>query len=84
MPRYFFQQRTGPSILDDLEGSALPDVAAARAYGEMAIREILAECIRFSHDKFPDSIVILDDEGNEIGTVLLEECLPERRKARTR
>jgi len=84
MPRYFFQQRTGTSITEDLEGSDLPDLEAARAYAQSAIREILAECIRFSHDRLPDSIVILDDDGNEIGRVFLEECLPKRLKGRIR
>jgi hypothetical protein len=84
MPRYFFQQRAGGSILEGLEGSDLPDVEAAGAYAHSAIKEILAECIRYSRNDFPDSIVIVDHEQNEIGKVLLEQCLPARLRLRMR
>jgi hypothetical protein len=72
------------SITEDPEGSDLRDLEAARAYAQLAIREILAGCIRFGRNEFPDCIVILDQEATELGRVLLEECLPERLKARIR
>jgi hypothetical protein len=84
MPKYHFQQRTGHSVVDDDEGSDLPDVEAARQYALRAARELLAESIRWHERPPPDCIVIMDGEGRDILTVLLIEVLPENIKAQIR
>jgi hypothetical protein len=84
MPKYHFQQRADHSVVEDEEGSDLPDIETARQYALRAARELLAESIRWNGKPPPDCIAIIDSEGRQVMAVPLVEVLPENIKARLR
>ncbi|TWF54454.1 DUF6894 family protein [Neorhizobium alkalisoli] len=45
MPRFYLHIRDGNDFIEDLEGSDLPDIRAAREEAEAAILEMLADRI---------------------------------------
>ena len=69
MKQFFFHLRRGDDTLLDLEGSALADYSSARREAEQSVRELLANAIKSPYDKIPDTLVIADEEGIELGTV---------------
>jgi uncharacterized protein DUF6894 len=77
MPTYYFHLKTGDVIVEDPEGSHLPDVEAAREYAVLAARELLAHAIHAGRQTTPDCVVVIDAEGRELLTVSTTEVLPE-------
>ena len=45
MPRFFFHVREGDKLIDDVEGSDHPSLAAARAEAVLSARELMANDI---------------------------------------
>jgi hypothetical protein len=76
MPIYFFHQQTGNDLLEDAEGSDLPDLEAARSYGLEGMREMLGNSIRWNLTP-PDRIVVADDSGRQLLSVAATEVLPD-------
>lgn len=46
MPRFFFHIRDGAKLIEDPDGSDLPDLAAAREEASQSARAILAEKLK--------------------------------------
>ena len=76
MPTYFFHSRQGDETFEDPEGTVLSDIQAARRYALSAAREFLAHSIRFDCLP-PDAIIVADQSGRELLTVLTIEMLPD-------
>jgi len=74
MPLFHFNSRTGDTVLPDLEGEDLPNVAAARSVAMTTAREALAEAVKFG-DRPPDHIQVTDGEGREVMTIDLSDLL---------
>lgn len=68
---FFFHIRDASSLVEDLEGSELPDLAAAHAEACGAARNLLAELIRAERLRDGMSIEIADEMGRIVGSVLL-------------
>jgi hypothetical protein len=81
MPMYYFHQQDGTKVAEDLDGSELPDLQAARQYAVKAARELLGHAIRFDHSA-PERIFIVDEDGDELLTVFITEVLPASLKKR--
>jgi hypothetical protein len=78
MVRFYFHLKDGDQLMTDEEGSDLPDLSAAKREAELAAREFLAEAIKAGRSQVPESFVIADDAGRELGTVALADVLPQR------
>ena len=76
MPLYFFHQQTGNDLLEDPEGSDLPDLEAARSYGLEGMREMLGNSIRWKLTP-PDWMIIADDSGRQLLSLAATEVLPD-------
>ena len=76
MPTYYFHLKTGEEIVEDIEGSHLPDLHAARQYALSAARELLAHAIHRGRDAPPDCVIVIDGDGQELLTVFTTEVLP--------
>ena len=74
MPRFHFNSLTGDMFLPDPEGEELPNLAAAHDVAEKSAREALIEAVR-TGDTAPDCILVTDDDGNEVATVILKDLL---------
>ena len=74
MPTFHFNSLTKGIFLPDPEGEELPNLAAARNVAEQSAKEALVEAVK-TGDTAPDCIQITDDEGRELGTVLLQDLL---------
>ncbi len=70
MPQYFFTIRGCDRVEDDLDGTYLPDVAAALSYAEYTIRELRKKS--GYHD--PALMMIVKDQARQ--TVLSLPFLP--------
>jgi hypothetical protein len=77
MKQFYFHLRTGDDIVFDLEGSALADYSSARREAEHSVRELLSIAIKAPKSKFPDELVIANEDGLELGTVSFREVLSE-------
>lgn len=77
MPVYFFHVRCGNKTVEDPEGSIFSNVEAARKHAFIAVREFLAESVRFNNSPPPDAIVVVDRDGTELLTVPTIDVLPE-------
>lgn len=84
MPRYFFQLNEGNDVTEDIDGSELPDLEAARHYAVRAARELLAHAILWDRALPPESIAVLDEDGRILLTVFTAEVLPDHIKKRIR
>jgi len=77
MPRFFLHLDGEDGRIVDVEGSDLPDSAAAREEALVAARHMWAEAIRRGKDLSRNSIVITDAEGLTIMVLPLIDGLPE-------
>ena len=75
MRRFYFHLRGGELVTDD-EGAELPDVMAALRVGELGARELLADAIKAGKETVPEAVIITDDHGREVDTVLFATLLP--------
>jgi hypothetical protein len=79
MPRYYLHIQQGDQLLRDTDGIECPNLEAARAEAVAGIRDILAAAIkRGADDGLDDAIVIADESGRELITILFREALPPR------
>ena len=82
MPRYFFHQRTPRGLIEDPDGSDLPDLDAARDEALAAARDLWASAILGRSDRSEDSFEIHDGHGRHLLTVPLIDALPEGLRSR--
>jgi hypothetical protein len=74
VPRFFFNLHDDVECRDD-EGFELPSAAAALRRAADAAREIGAKSIREGHWVLDHRIVICDERGSEVGTVLFRDVV---------
>jgi hypothetical protein len=67
--RYFFHIRDRRGMIRDLEGSELPDLAAAWGEAWMSARDFAMEDIRHGGPVMIRQIVIEDERGHVLGTM---------------
>jgi hypothetical protein len=76
MARYFFNYRTGDRTSQDVEGTDLPSLDAARAEAICAARDVVSEGVKAGKDDLPDCIIISDGDGSELAVVQMRDVLP--------
>jgi len=76
MQRFYFHVRAGVELTADDEGAEFPNLSAALGEARLAARELLAEAIKSGRLEVPESFVIADKWGRELGTVPLATVLP--------
>jgi hypothetical protein len=77
MARFYFHLQEGGNLLEDSDGTDLPDVDAARLEAILAARDILSDAIRTGRGKVAEAFVIADEAGRKIDVVPLSIVLPE-------
>jgi hypothetical protein len=80
MRRYYFHIRSGEHLIEDQDGSDLPDADAARREALLSARQILADVIRSGKEDSPEAFVIADSEGHELQIVTFASVLPKSLK----
>jgi hypothetical protein len=81
MVRFYFHQRTRNGLVEDPDGSELPDLEAAIAEALVAARHLWAEAILQQLDRAGESFEITDARGNILTSVFLRDALPESLRA---
>src|SRR4051812_34313833 len=77
MARDYFRVLKGSrSVIEDPDGSDLPDLQAAHAEAVSAIREMLAEALRWGREPVGHSLVIADSQGQQLEIVRFVDILP--------
>jgi hypothetical protein len=66
MARFYFHLRDGDKLVQDPEGSDLPDVEARRREALLAARDILGDAIKAGKSKVPEAFVIADDADESL------------------
>ena len=82
MPVYYFhvvsRQRSGlESMVEDLEGTDCPDLAAARVEAIASARELMANAIRQGRDISSRSIEVQDRDGSVVLALPFREAVNE-------
>ena len=77
MPRFFLHIDDGTQRIEDDEGSELPDLSAAREEALGAARQLWAAAILARRDIGMGSFIIANDRDEVIGSVRMDEALPE-------
>jgi hypothetical protein len=75
--RFYFHQSTRDGMVEDPDGSDLPDLAAAVAEALIAARHLWAEAILQERDRGGESFEITDEDGRLLISVPLRNALPE-------
>ena len=75
MPSYYFHIRDGDRLIEDPDGSELPNLEAARAEAFAAAREAIAEQIRMGKSVGGRSFEIADEAGRVLATVTSRDVL---------
>ena len=75
MSRYFLNIRDGSDLIEDLEGSILPDIDAACREAMAAARDILAENVRTGKVVNGQFFEITDETGTVQGRVPFKDAL---------
>jgi hypothetical protein len=77
MERYFLHlKKAGVGILEDEEGSDLPDLQAARDEALRAARDIVADAIKAGSDLNTEAVIVANGQGRELDRVPLTAVLP--------
>ena len=76
MQRFYFHVRAGDELTADDEGAEFPNLSAALGEARLAARELLAEAIKSGRLEVPESFVIADKWGRELGIVPRATVLP--------
>lgn len=75
MPRFFFHARDGGDLIEDPDGSDLPDLRAALAEAEAAAREAIAGRIRAGKAVNEQSLEVADGAGQVLATVRFRDVV---------
>src|SRR4051812_46265632 len=77
MPRFYINFRTaGRIVLDDV-GQDLPGLEEAKATAIASAREILANNIRTHNDAVLDSVIIANEQGEELAKIAAKDVSPD-------
>jgi hypothetical protein len=82
MPRFYFHLKAGAELIEDLEGTDLPDQDAARAVALASGRELWAEAILAGNDLPAEAFAIADEQGHQLIVPLTEALPPQLRNSR--
>lgn len=66
MPRYFFHQTTQAGLVQDYDGTVLPNLDHARKEAILDARSLMADAIRQGRDISGRSMQITDEEGKVV------------------
>lgn len=75
MPLYFFNLRDRGELIEDEEGSELPDVTAAEQVAIHSARDLMAADIRRGRLFLDNAIVITDEAGGIVSTITFREAI---------
>jgi len=75
MTRYFFHIRDGDKLLEDFDGTELPDLRAAVADARMSAQEIMGERLKRGLDPIHRSFEITNAEGLVLATLPFSDVL---------
>ena len=75
MPRFYINFRTGDLIANDDEGQDLPGFEEAKAAALISAREILADNIKNPVANPLEAVIITNQEGVELITILAKDIL---------
>jgi len=73
MPRFFFNIKNDIDVIDP-EGQELDNLAAARQQAIAYARDLAAEAVRQGEVDLKHSIIISDEDGDELLTVTFAEA----------
>ena len=77
MPQYYFHIRQSDLLLEDPDGTELPDIQAARLVAIEGVRDLVAERLRQARQVEPHSVVIAGEDGKSLVEVTFLEVLQE-------
>ena len=75
MPCFYFHLREGNHLIEDLDGSELPNLEAARAKAVAATRAAIAEQLRTGQAVGDRCFEIADEGGRVLTTVTLRDAV---------
>ena len=77
MPVFFIHTLTGDMIAEDDEGINMPSLEEAHAMAIVSARELLADNIKSASATPLKAVIITDETGKELMTILAKDVLPE-------
>jgi hypothetical protein len=80
MPRFYIHFRNGDKIATDDTGLDLPGLEEAKATAVVSGREVLANNVKYNADNPLTEIIIMDESGIQVATILAKDILPEALK----
>jgi len=80
MPLYFFHIQDHKALVEDLEGTDLPDEGSAHSEAVGTARTILADSLRAGREPTGHAVLIVDKEGRPIDVVRFADVLPDKVK----
>ncbi len=80
MPVFFIHTRTGDVIAEDDEGIDVPSLEEANAMAIVTVRELLADNIKSASATPLKAVIITDENGKTLMTILAKDVLPEHLK----
>jgi hypothetical protein len=78
MPTFYFNIITTDEVIEDREGTDLPDIQAARIEAIEDARLLMSQAISLGHDVSPRSIQIIDEQGDVVLLVPFTEAFENR------
>jgi hypothetical protein len=75
MPKFYFHIVTGDTVLEDPDGSELPDLDAARAEALQSARHLLADKVRNGEVIDGQRFEIRNGSGDLLATVAFREAI---------
>jgi hypothetical protein len=76
MARFYFHVQKAGCLLQDTDGTDLPDIEAAKREALLAARDILSDAIKTGRPEVPAAFVIADEAGRKLDVVLIAAVLP--------
>src|SRR3954454_10061720 len=76
--RYFFHILDDDCVIEDPEGSELPDLKTAHEEAVASVRQILADALLSAREPTGYACVVADERGEPIEMVRYVEVLPEK------
>ena len=77
MSRFFLHLRFfSGEVVDDVEGTELPGLAAARAEALFAMQDFVAEAIKRGDDPPLEAIIVADEHGTHVTAVPVAAAVP--------
>ena len=72
---FFFHIHDGTSIIEDFDGTDLPDLTAARVEALASARDLLADRVRAGQVVDGQHFEITDESGAIVGKVMFKDAL---------